>query len=193
MTLTSSQQSEMAFRFIDPAPLLLVGAQRQMINGRPLMRRVVVGLVTEQNNDLDIAILNPLPQGPISFLDIRSILEDFLHNHVNVGYRGMQPCPHGQAFIRFNYLLERDLLIQNSPHQYGNDTISFIPHNQAWNNRTTIMTHEVSLMLLGLDLDLWTQPLLEKAVCSFGQLMIWEEDLFFSVKSNCQSQCFSSR
>ncbi|CAD6219938.1 unnamed protein product [Miscanthus lutarioriparius] len=118
MALTSSQQSEMAFRFIDPAPLMVVGAQRQMINGRPLMRRVVVGHVTEQNNDLDIAILNPLPQGPINFLDIRSILEDFLHNHVNVGYRGMQPCPHGQAFIRFNYLLERDLLIQNSPHQY---------------------------------------------------------------------------
>lgn len=41
------------------------------------------------------------------------------------------------------------------------------------------MTHEVWLMLLGLDLDLWTQPMLEKAVSSFGQLMIWEEDLFF--------------
>jgi hypothetical protein len=41
------------------------------------------------------------------------------------------------------------------------------------------MTHEVWVMLLGLNLDLWTQPLLEKAVSSFGRLLIWEEDLFY--------------
>jgi len=45
------------------------------------------------------------------------------------------------------------------------------------------MTHEVWMMLLGLDLDLWTQPLLEKAVSSFGQLMIWEEDLLFQSRA----------
>jgi len=37
-------------------------------------------------------------------------------------------------------------------------------------------------MLLGLDLDLWTQPLLEKEASSFGQLMIWE-DLFFLARA----------
>jgi hypothetical protein len=34
-------------------------------------------------------------------------------------------------------------------------------------------------MMLGLDLDLWTRPLVEKAVSSFGQLLIWEEDHYF--------------
>jgi hypothetical protein len=132
-TVTSPllDQNTMAFRFIDPAPFMPVGAQRQMINGCPLMRRVVVGHVPERNNDLAIATLNPMPQGPVNFMDIRNILEDFLHNHANVGFRTMQPCPHGQAFVRFNYLLERDLLIQNSPHQYGNGTISFTAHNRA--------------------------------------------------------------
>lgn len=33
--------------------------------------------------------------------------------------------------------------------------------------------------MLGLNLDLWTQPLIDKAVSSFGRLMIWEEDLFY--------------
>jgi hypothetical protein len=33
--------------------------------------------------------------------------------------------------------------------------------------------------LLGLNLDLWTQPLIEKAVSSFGRLLIWEEGLFY--------------
>ena len=29
-----------------------------------------------------------------------------------------------------------------------------------------------------LGCDIWTQPLLEKAVSSFGQLMLWEEDYY---------------
>jgi hypothetical protein len=43
------------------------------------------------------------------------------------------------------------------------------------------MTHEVWIFffLLGLNLDLWTQPLIEKAVSSFGRLLIWEEGLFY--------------
>ena len=52
-----------------------------MINGRPLMRRVVVGHVPKRNNDLFIATLNPMPQGPVDFMDIRNILDDFLLNH----------------------------------------------------------------------------------------------------------------
>ena len=31
-------------------------------------------------------------------------------------------------------------------------------------------------MMLGLNLDLWTQPLVNKVVSSFGKLLIWEED-----------------
>lgn len=40
------------------------------------------------------------------------------------------------------------------------------------------MTQEVWLMMIGLNLDLWMQPLVEKAVSSFGGLVIWEEDHF---------------
>lgn len=114
-----------------------------MVDGRPLMCRVVVGHVQPANSDLAIAVLNPMPQGQMNFGDIRWILDDFLRNHVQIPFRSMQPCPFGQAYVRFNYIHERDLLIQQSPHQYGNGTISFLPHNRAWNNRTAIMTHEV--------------------------------------------------
>lgn len=37
----------------------------------------------------------------------------------------------------------------------------------------------MQLMMLGLDLDLWTRPLVEKDVSSFDQLLIWEEDHYF--------------
>jgi hypothetical protein len=104
------------------------------------------------------------------------VVEDFLRNHVEIGFRSMQPTPLGQAYVRFNYMHERDHLIHNSPHLFSNGTISFIPHNRAWNNRSAMMTHEVWIMMLGLNLDLWTQPLVDKAVSSFGRLLIWEED-----------------
>lgn len=37
--------SAMAFRLVDPTPFLPVGMQRQVVHGRPVMRRVVVGHV----------------------------------------------------------------------------------------------------------------------------------------------------
>jgi hypothetical protein len=61
----------------------------------------------------------------------------------------------------------------------GNGSIFFIPHNRAWNNRIALMTHEVWIMMLGLNMDLWTQPLIDKVVSSFGRLLIWEEDHFY--------------
>lgn len=57
--------------------------------------------------------------GHVNFLDICNVIEDFLRNQAHIGFRIMQPCPFGQAYVRFNYMHERDLLIQTSPHQYG--------------------------------------------------------------------------
>ena len=71
---------------------------------------------------------------------------------------------------------QRDLLIQNSSIPYGIGTISFIPHDKAWNNRTAVMTHDVWLVLIGLNLDLWTHALVDKAMSEFGKLIVWEED-----------------
>lgn len=135
------------------------------------MRRVVIGHVAQQNNDMAIVNLHPMPEGPMNFMAVHNIIEDFL-NHRGIGFRSMQPCPFGQAYVRFNYILQRDLLIDETPHHFGNGTISFLPHNRAWNNCTALMTHEVWIMMLGLNLDLWTQPLIDKAVSSFERLLI---------------------
>lgn len=178
----SPLQSDMAFRLVDPEPFMPLGAQRRVVNGRPVMRRVVIGHVAQQNNDVAIANLHLMPQGPINFMAIHNVIEGFLR-HRGIGFRSMQSCPFGQAYVRFNYILQRDLLIAESPHQFGNGSISFLAHNHAWNNRTALMTHEVWIMLLGLNLDLWTQPLLDKAVSSFGRLLIWEEDLFYQSRA----------
>jgi hypothetical protein len=172
----------MAFRLVDPVPFLPLGMQRMIVPGCPVMRRVVVGHVPQSNNDLAIVQLHPMPVAHVNFMDIRNVIEDFLHEQ-NIGFRSMQLTPLGQAYVRFNYMHERDMLIHNSPHPYGNGTISFTPHNRAWNNRTAMMTHEVWIMMLGLNLDLWTQPLVEKIVSSFGKMLVWEEDHYNQVRA----------
>lgn len=43
------------------------GAQRLMIDGRPVMKHVVTDRVQQHNNDLAIATLHPLPEGQVDF------------------------------------------------------------------------------------------------------------------------------
>ncbi|CAD6219555.1 unnamed protein product [Miscanthus lutarioriparius] len=128
-----------------PEPFMPLGAQRRVVHGKPVMRRVVIGHVPQRSNDLAVAYLQPMPLGPINFMAVHNIIEDFLRNR-GIGFRSLQPCPFGQAYVRFNYIFERDLLIQEGPHHYGNGTISFVPQNKAWNNRTAIMTHEARML-----------------------------------------------
>lgn len=181
--LPSSQSpQEMAFRLVDPEPFMPQGAQRRIVPGRPVMRRVVTGPIAQRNNDLAIAYFQPMQQGPINFMAIHNVIDDFLRGR-DIGYRSIQPCPFGQAYVRFNYIFERDNLIDMGQIPHGNGTITFIPHNEAWNNRTTLMTHDVWILMLGLNLDLWTLPLIDKAVSSFGRLLIWEEDQFYQSRA----------
>jgi hypothetical protein len=74
-----SLQSEMAFRLVDPEPFMPLGVQRRVVQGRPVMRRVVIGHVAEQNNDVAIVNLNPILVGPMNFMAIHNVIEDFLH------------------------------------------------------------------------------------------------------------------
>lgn len=154
LNTVQSSESKMAYRFVNPAPFMPPRAQRVIVPGRPTMMRVVTGRVHEMNNDVAIARLHPLPLEPMNFEDIRNILEDYLQVHLGIPVISIQPCPYGQAYVWFSRLFHRDQLIQAGPAQFGNGHISFIPHNRAWNNRTAVFTHEVWLLLIGLNLDL---------------------------------------
>jgi hypothetical protein len=77
--------------------------------------------------------------------------------------------------MHFNRFHERDFLIQNSPHTYGNYRVTFKLHNKGWNNRTTTMNYKVWLMLLGFNIEFWEQHDIGKAISEFGKLLAWEE------------------
>ena len=98
----------MAYCFVDPKPFLPPRAQWVMVSGRPTMIRVVTGRVQEHNNDVTIARHHPLPQEQLNFDDIRNVLEDFLNVYLGIPILTIQPCPDGQAYVRFCHLFHRD-------------------------------------------------------------------------------------
>lgn len=133
------------------------------------MKRVVTGPLHERNNDLAIALLNPIPQNHIDFEEIRQVIVHFMTIQNDFPYH--QRCPYGQVYVRFAYHHHRDFLIHGSPHPCGNGTIIFIPHNWGWNNRTLVVTHEVWMMMIGLNIDIWDHALVDKVVSEFGRLL----------------------
>lgn len=95
---------------------------------------------------------------------------------MRVHYRSIQPCPFGQAFVRFTNPYDRDRLIHESPHPFGNVNVSFIPRDRAWNHKKVTMNYEVWLMFLDLNVDHWNSQLVDKALADWGKLVTWEED-----------------
>ena len=101
-------EESMAFRFIDPTPFLPRGCEQVMVEGSKPMGRAVLGSARHHNRDLALVTIDPLPEAQVSFQSIRELLDDFLRNHKQIGFRAIQPCPHGQAYVRLNNYHDRD-------------------------------------------------------------------------------------
>lgn len=140
------------------------------------MSRVVLGRPKRNNQDVAIVTIDPFPAHQVAFQGTHEVLDDFLRNHKRIGYRTIQPCPFGQAYVKLRRSYDRDFLIQGSPHAFGDVNISFVEHNKGWNNATTTMNHDVWLMLLGFNIDYWEQEDVEKAIADFGKVISWQED-----------------
>jgi hypothetical protein len=166
----------MAFQFVDPTPFIPRGYNRVMIPDRRPMSRVILGRPSRRNLDLAIATIHLLPHHQVQFNVIRDVLADFLGVQARVGFRSIQPCPLGQAFVCFNTYHDRDQLIQNSPRAFGDVFISFTEHDRGRNHRAVTLNHEVWLMLLGTNVDFWSDAHIHKIIGDHGQVIAWEED-----------------
>jgi hypothetical protein len=67
-------------------------------------------------------------------------------------------------------------LIQNSPHAFGDVFISFTEHDRGRNHRAVTLNHEVWLMLLGTNVDFWSDAHIHKIIGDHGQVIAWGED-----------------
>jgi hypothetical protein len=79
----------MAYRFINPTPFMPHGCHRVHVEGRNSMTRAVLGSARRHNSDPAIVAIEPLSAEQVSFQSIRELLDDFLRNHKQVGFKSI--------------------------------------------------------------------------------------------------------
>lgn len=167
----------MAYHGADPAPFMPRGFTRQVVPGRQVsVRAFARRLLEEQNNDVAIVTFDDLPEGQRTWMQIRTMVGNFLTQHKRMIYRSIQPCHLGQAYVRLSSASDRDALIRGSPHPWEGEDFTFVSHDDGRNHRSLQFNHECWLMLLGFPLNYWHRENIELAIATFGRLLIWERD-----------------
>jgi hypothetical protein len=88
------------------------------------------------------------------FLVVHEVVWEFLEEHMHIRVRNIQLSHLRQALVRLENAYDRDSLVLNGPHPYGDVQFSFVRHNQGRNWRSMNFNRECWLMLL----DFPTEP-----------------------------------
>jgi hypothetical protein len=102
-----------------------------------------------RNENLSIVTIDPLPSNPLFFGAVRTVLRDFLRFEKRVAYLDIQPSNLGQALVCLTLTYDRDTLVSESPHVFGNVNVTFHKHNEGRNWRRAEFNQECWLLLLG--------------------------------------------
>jgi hypothetical protein len=161
---------------IDPRPFVPRGFQLLDIPGRNGVKRVVVSRRPKAHENMAIATIAPVPLGQIPFANIADVLQDFLVNVAMVGFRDIQDCPFGSAYVQFTHVRDKDRLIWESPIPFNDVHVSFTKHNEGANWRKTYFNRECWLLLVGPPLDHWFTEDINAAFSGIGKVITWEKD-----------------
>jgi hypothetical protein len=172
----SFNQATMAYQRADPQPFAPNGFHALEIQHREVMARAVVQHHQATHEDFAIVSFNPLPANTLHFPAVHEVVHEYLEEHMNVQIRDIQPSHLGQALVRFVHVHDRDSLVNNSPHPYGEVNFNLVRHNQGRNWRAMNFNRDCWLMLLGFPLDHWNNVSIQSAIASFGKVVIWEND-----------------
>ena len=154
----------MTYQRADPNPFKPRGMHVEDIPNRPMMVRAIAPRRPwPRNEDLTIVTISPLLCNPLHFPTVEEVVHEFLA-HRRVQIKEVQPCHLGQAFVRFEYEIDRDRMVLESPHPYGGVDFSFVRHNQGRNWRRIVFNQECWLMLMGLPEDFWEQEFIESVL-----------------------------
>lgn len=141
------------------------------------MVRVIGGRVPRRNEDMAIVSIDPMPLHQAHFANIREVMGEFFRDHLRVRVTNIQPCPFGKAYVRFDRISDSDLLVDSSPHTFGDVHVYLAKHNRGPNHRLIQYSHECWLILIGFPLDYWSRQHIETAISTFGKLEDWEQDM----------------
>ena len=139
------------------------------------MARVVLPHRPHRHEDWAIATIHPLP-ADAPFPNVRDVLEEFIVEHRQLGLRDIQHCPFGEAYVRLARVRDRDKLVLDSPHEFGDVFISFVKHDEGRNHRRVHFNRTVWLLLTGVPFDFRNTEDLACAVSKFGRMISWDKE-----------------
>jgi hypothetical protein len=97
-----------------------------------MMSRAVVHRAPRTHEVFAIVSLNSLPlNAPMQFPAIQEVLLEFFEEHLHVRLWECQRSHIGQALVRFENAHIRDILVNQSPFQFGDVEVSLVRHNEC--------------------------------------------------------------
>jgi hypothetical protein len=171
--------SQMAYQRADPHPFNLRGFHAMVVQNREIMSRAVIRHSHRSHEDFTIVSVTPLPAQPLQFTAIREVLHEFFEDQLSIEVREIQPSHLGQALVRFANAHDRDMLVNQSPHQFGDVLVHLVRHNQVRSWRQINFNRECWLMLMGFPLDFWNHECIQNTLAAFGKVLLWENDQSF--------------
>jgi hypothetical protein len=140
------------------------------------MAKVVSRRAPPLHEDWAILFIEPLPHHQVRFSDIRDVANEFLLQHKRVHIREIQKSHLREVLVCFHHIYNRDNLIAQSPHPYGDVAFSFVKHNKGHNWRLMEYNRECWIKLMGFPQDFWSTHHIQCAIASFGMVLTWEDD-----------------
>lgn len=76
--------------------------------------------------------------------------------------------------VKFAHVYDRDTLVLDSPHIFGNVSVSFVKHNEARNCHRLQFDQHCWLLLLGFPNDYHSERHIQNAISKFAKVLLWE-------------------
>lgn len=159
----------------DPRPHIPKGFELVPHVERLMLRHevFVIGCFNQYNEDLAIIKLEPAINKE-DFDQLATALRSFFKEIHEVHVAEVQPCPFGEAYVRFNSTLERERFL-GPVFSFGSYSMRVIKHDEGDNACSFDLDHEEWVMLVGFPEDLKCTTTIAKAVSTFGILVEWHE------------------
>lgn len=103
---------------------------------------VVISRPLASHEDYAIVTIEPLPDQQVPFNVLRDTVRQFLEGHEGVRVAAIQPTTSGQALVKFEYLFDRDRMVNNSPHDFNGQHFWFVRHNEGCNHHVVEFNRE---------------------------------------------------
>ena len=107
---------------------------------------------------------------------VREVVQEFLEQKVHLEHRDIQQCALGEAYVHLSHVRDRDWLVHNSPHSFGDVYLSFIKHNEGSNWRRVNFNRICWILMIGVPFDFINTEDIAMGVSKFGRMISWEND-----------------